>query len=41
MKAIKQVNFTRNIDQQATVFFIIEEAKKTILDFLQGTERAL
>ena len=27
-KAIQQVNFTRNIENQSTIFFIIEEAKK-------------
>ena len=26
-KAIKQINFTENLEQQATIFFIIEEAK--------------
>ena len=25
-KAIQQINFTRNVEQQATIFFIIEEA---------------
>ena len=34
--AIQQINFTRNLDRAAgaTMFFIIEEAKKTILDGL-------
>ena len=36
-KAIEQINFTGNIEQQATIFFIIEEAKETVLDFSQGT----
>ena len=40
-KAMQQIDFTGNLDQQATFFFIIEEAKETILDFLQGTVRAL
>ena len=42
-KAIQQVNFTGNIDRagQATMFFIIEEAKETILEFSQGTVRVL
>ena len=35
-KAIQQINFTGNVEQQATIFFLIEEAKETILDFLQG-----
>ena len=37
-KAI-QINFTENLDQAAggTMFFFIEEAKGTVLDFSQGT----
>ena len=40
-KAIQQINFTENLDQagQLAVYFIIEEAKETILDFSQGTVR--
>ena len=38
-KAIQQINFTANIDRDgnATIFFIVEEMKETILDFSQGT----
>ena len=38
-KAIQQVSFTANLDQNrgTTMFFIIEEAKETILKFSQGT----
>ena len=38
-KATQQINFTGNLDRAAgaTSFFIIEEAKETALDFLQGT----
>ena len=32
-KAIQQINFTGNLDREATMFFIIEEAKETILYF--------
>ena len=32
-KARQQINFTRNLEQQSTIFFIIKEAKKKILDF--------
>ena len=33
-KAIQQINFITNLDQDGnTTFFIIEEAKETILDF--------
>ena len=37
-KAIQQNNFIENLEQDAgaTIFFIIEEAKETFLDFLQG-----
>ena len=37
-KAIKEINFSGNLDQagNTTMFFIIEEAKETILDFSQG-----
>ena len=39
VKAIQQINFTGNLDWggQVTMFFIIEEAKETVLDFSQGT----
>ena len=41
LKAIQQINFTVYLDQNrgTTMFFTIEEAKETILDFLQGTVR--
>ena len=32
-KAIQQINFTGKPEKNATIFFIIEEAKETILDF--------
>ena len=34
-KAMQQINFTGNLDRAGnkTMFFIIEEAKETILDF--------
>ena len=39
LKAIQQINFTRNLDQagSATMFFIIEKAKEIVLNFSQGT----
>ena len=46
-KAIQQINFKGNINRgenvndNTTLFFIIEEAKETILDFSQGTVRVL
>ena len=43
LKAIQQIIFTGNLDQNGntTMFFIIEEAKESILDFLHGTVRIL
>ena len=42
-KAIQQINITGNLDRAegATMFFIIEEIKETVLDFLQGTVKVL
>ena len=42
-KAIQKINFTGNLDQAGNIliFFIVEEAKETILDFSQGTARVL
>ena len=41
--AIQQINFTANLDRtgNATMFFSIEEAKETVLDFSQGTVKVL
>ena len=36
-KAIQQINFTRNLENQSAIFFIMEEAKETVLDSSQGT----
>ena len=40
---IKQINFTANLDRvrNATMLFIIEEAKETVLEFSQGTLKVL
>ena len=42
-KEIHQINFTGNLAQAegATMFFIIEEAKKAVLDFSHGTVKVL
>ena len=42
-RAIQQINFTANLDtaEGATMFFIIEEAKETVLDFSLGTVKVL
>ena len=42
-RAIQQINFTTNLDRagNTSVYFILEEAKETILDFSQGTVKVL
>ena len=42
-RAIQQINFTTNLDRDGntTMFFTIEEAKETVLDFSQGTIKVL
>ena len=42
-KLMQQINFTRNLErgEDATMFFITEEAKETLLDFLQRTVKVL
>ena len=43
IRAIQQINFTANLDRAGNtrVYFILEEAKETILDFSQGTVKVL
>ena len=42
-KAIQQINFTANLDRAGItrVYVILEEAKETVLDFLQGIVKVL
>ena len=42
-RAVQQVSFTANFDRNGntTMFFIIEEAKETVLEFSQGTVKVL
>ena len=42
-RAIYQINFTASLDRagNTTIYFIIEEAKETISEFLQGTVNVL
>ena len=42
-RAIQQINFTANLDRagDTRVYFILEEAKETILDFSQVTVKVL
>ena len=42
-KAIQQINLTANLNKSGniTMFFIIEEAKETVLDFSQGFMKVL
>ena len=42
-RVIQQINFTTNLDRvgNTTIYFILEEAKGTRLDFSQGTVKVL
>ena len=42
-RAIQQTNFTANLDKAGNtrIYFILEEAKETVLDFSQGTVKVL
>ena len=42
-KATQKINFPGNLDRAevTTMFFIIEEAKETVLDFSKGTIKVL
>ena len=42
-RTIQQINFTANLDRAGNtrVYFILKEAKETILDFSQGTVKVL
>ena len=42
-RAIQQINFTADLDRAGNtrIYFILEEAKKTILNFAQRTVKVL
>ena len=42
-RRIQQINFTANLDRadNTRIYFILEEAKETILNFSQGTVKVL
>ena len=42
-RAIQQINFTANRDRAGNtrIYFILEEARETILDFSRGTVKVL
>ena len=42
-KATQHINFTANLDTAGNtrIYFILEEAKETFLDFSQGTVKVL
>ena len=42
-RVIQQINFTANLDRAGTtrIYFILEDAKETVLDFSQGTVKVL
>ena len=43
LRAIQQINFTANLGRAGNtrIYFILEEAKETILNFPQGTVKVL
>ena len=41
-REIQQINFTANLDgANSRIYFILEEAKETVFEFLQGTVNVL
>ena len=40
-RANQQIHFTENLAGNTRIYFILEEAKETILEFSQGTVKAL
>ena len=42
-RAVQQINFTANLDKAGNtrIYFILEEAEKTIFEFSQGTVKVL
>ena len=42
-RAIQQINFTENLDTvgNTRIYFILEKAKETVLDFSHGTVKVL
>ena len=42
-RVVEQINFTANLDRvgNTRIYFILEEAKQTKLDFSQGTVKVL
>ena len=42
-REVEQINFTVNLDRAGNtrIYFILEEAKETILNFSQGTVKVL
>ena len=40
-KAMQQINFTGNLEEQSTMSFIIERVKEIVLDFSKGTVKVL
>ena len=42
-RAIQQINFTANLDRAGNtrIYFTLEEAKETVLNFAQGTVKVL
>ena len=43
LRAIQQINFTANLNivRNTRIYFILKEAKETVLNFSQGTKKVL
>ena len=43
LRAVQQISFTSNLDRPGNtrIYFILEEAKETMLNFAQGTVKVL
>ena len=43
LRAVQQIRFTSNLDRPGNtrIYFILEEAKETMLNFAQGTVKVL
>ena len=40
-RAIQQINFTGSVPARTKIFYVLEQAKETVLDFSQGMVRVM
>ena len=40
-RAIQQIIFTDQVEEEASVFYVLEKSKETILQFSKGTKKVL